>query len=148
MGDSSGGVRRRQQRCNVSDWRLSMRRRANVMLFLALAAAGCPRNPFPIGNYDDAQARQTLIAALEAWKQKQVAALATREPPIRFVDEDYSGGSVLLEYELLAADQPIRPYDNVPVRVTLREPQGTVITTDVAYQITLEPKLAVLRGEL
>ncbi|MBX3437365.1 MAG: hypothetical protein KF861_07750 [Planctomycetaceae bacterium] len=118
-----------------------------VLAVLWLVAAGCaPRQPSG-GEYDSDSAKETLSAALDAWKQLAVSTLASREPPIRFSDEDHAAGCRLVQYELTQPDRPIAAFENVPVTLVLQDTRGERIEKQVAYQITLEPHRAVLRTE-
>ena len=77
----------------------------------------------------------------------QVDSLTKRQPPIRFEDDDLRSGLTLVAYELSPRDGPIRAYDDVSVKVSLRDRQGATFEKTVVYQVTLEPNLAVLRGD-
>ncbi len=96
---------------------------------------------------DPEAARAALVASLDAWKQGQAVALANREPPIRFDDEDESSGLLLVDYKFLAPDAPIQANQDVPVRLTLRNSVGGKVERTTSYQIAPGPPIAVLRGD-
>jgi len=115
-------------------------------LLLLLLTTGCSSNP-PATPYDSEQAREVLVQALEAWKQGEAHALATRHPPIRFEDDDYRTGTQLIGFRLPHRDEPLRPFEDVEVVLTLRNRQGATVEKTVVYQVALEPALAVLRND-
>src|SRR5215470_3125862 len=123
------------------------------MLLIALASSfgccwlGCTRSAPPAGAYDRSAARETLVAALDAWQRGQGGQLAQRQPPIRFADDDFRSGSRLVAYELAEADGLFGPHQDVPVKLTLLDRRGRTVTKSVSYQITLSPGLAVLRTD-
>lgn len=117
------------------------------LLTLAACAAGCDwSKPAPDPNYDGDRAKEVLLDVLETWKQGQARTLAKRNPPVRFVDDDYVEGATLLDYHLVDPAQIIAPYDSVPVVIKVKTGGGVIERTTV-YQVTLDPKIAVLRAE-
>lgn len=126
-----------------------MRTRTLLPLLAAvILLAGCRRGPSlaDLKDYDRRAARELLVAALDAWKQGKVADLSRRTPPVRFVDEDHAAGAVLVAYEL-ADDADVRPFVTVPVKLSLRDRRGQTRQVEAGYQVTLEPRLAVLRAD-
>lgn len=117
-----------------------------LALGLLLIVGSCSSRP-PLPPYDSKQAEQTLVTALDAWKQGQAYLLAQRVPSIRFEDEDYRSGLWLADYRLSSPDAGIRAFVDVPVTLTLRDRQGNAVEKTVAYQVALEPHLAVLRSD-
>jgi hypothetical protein len=115
-------------------------------VLIGLAAAGCGRSNPPV-SYDSDQARATLCQALEAWKAGQAGQLPRRKPPIRFVDEDHAAGWRLTDFEWADPSQTVRPYQPVGVKLVLRDRRGQTIDKRASYQVTLEPRLAVLRSD-
>lgn len=116
-------------------------------LFLGLLlVAGCASASRPL-EYDSRQAEETLVLALDAWKQGRVGSLAKRVPPIRFEDEDCRCGLRLTEYRLEPRELPLRPFDDVRVVLVLRDRRQNRLEKTVTYQIALGPKPAVLRND-
>jgi hypothetical protein len=116
-------------------------------LFLVLLlVAGCSSASQPT-TYDSKRAEETLVLALDAWKQGRVGSLAKRVPPLRFEDEDCRSGLRLTEYRLEPREQPLRPFDDVRVVLVLRDRRQNRLEKTVAYQVSLEPKPAVLRND-
>lgn len=118
----------------------------SLLVLLAVLVAGCSTAP-PWPTYDSQKAEETLVQALEAWKQGRVAALAKRVPPLRFEDEDYRNGFRLIRYQLEPRESPLRPFDDVEVLLFLRSRQGHQVEKLVSYQVALGPELAVLRSD-
>ena len=121
-----------------------------VVLFPALVvlAAGCSFAVVaPDPEYDSETARETLSSALDAWRDGNARLLIRLSPPIRFVDDDFTAGYQLLEYEFAQPGQAVRPFQSVPVTLTLRKGKGAEITRAAQYQISLEPSRAVLRSD-
>jgi hypothetical protein len=98
-------------------------------------------------HHDPERARVALIAALNAWKQGEARDLARRQPPIRFVDDDFAAGWRLTEYEIEEPDAPILAYRNVAVILALRDPRGKAVRRETSYQVATDPALAVLRSD-
>lgn len=116
-----------------------------ILLGLVLMV-GCNRAPQP-SRHDVDRAREILVIALDAWKQGQVETLAKREPPIRFVDDDWRAGSQLTNYALEEPHFPSGPIQDVIVVLTLKNQQGETQKT-ATYQVKIEPNPAVLRSDL
>jgi len=120
-----------------------------MLLALLIVTAGCSRGTEPAvgARYDSEQARTALIAALDAWKKGEARALARRDPPIRFVDEDCAAGLRLSDYEIEDPDAPAGPHENIHVILALRDARGNVVQRETKYQVATEPALAVLRSD-
>lgn len=121
-----------------------------IALILLLAAAGCSGGHKPATvetPYNSDQAQAALVAALEAWKKGEARELPKRTPPIRFVDDDFSQGMRLADYEIDEPDAPITLHKDVEVILSLRDAQGKTIHREARYQVATEPGLAVLRSD-
>jgi hypothetical protein len=124
--------------------------RVRRMLLPALiVAAGCSAGVEPADHprYDSVQARAALVAALDAWKKGEARALPRRNPPIRFVDDDFATGLRLSDYEIEQPDAPSGLHKDVEVILSLRDSRGKVIQREARYQVATEPGLAVLRSD-
>jgi hypothetical protein len=117
----------------------------HIVVALALAA-GCTQ-AISTDEYDAGDARKTLVGALDAWKQGRAGQLMKRQPPIRFVDDDWQGGWQLLDYQVGESTRLFGPFKDVPVTLTVRDRSGRTIGKRVTYQVALEPALAVLRSD-
>jgi len=115
-----------------------------VTLVALTTLAGCSTSSTQ-QEFDSEQARHALKTALEAWKDGQAAGLSRRQPPIRFVDDDYLAGWQLVEFTIMDPEKPIRPFEMVEVKLRLRDRQGKVVERTTGYQITIHPRIAVLR---
>lgn len=124
----------------------SMARRAYAAT-LALWLAGCFVSVQSVDEgYDPQLAHETLLSALDAWKDGNVKALVTLESPIRFLDDDLLAGFQLEDYEIELTSGSPRPFQNIPVTLTLRKANQS-IQRAATYQISLEPDRAVLRSD-
>ena len=127
--------------------RFSCRAVAFVSIATILAyAVGCTFNGSSIMDSSE-QAEQTLVAALVAWKEGRPHSLAKRDPAIRFVDDDQRSGLQLVDYEITHEPAEIRPFQNVAIRLSLKDRQGRILEKSVTYQVGVEPKLTVLRSD-
>jgi hypothetical protein len=97
--------------------------------------------------YDSGRARQTLVTALEAWKQGRAGQLASAQPPIRFVDDDLLDGWQLVDFQPPSPDARLEPYTNISVALVLRDARGSIVNRSASYQVGLAPQLSVLRTD-
>ncbi len=123
----------------------SMARRAYAAT-LALWLTGCFVSVQSDEGYDPQLAHETLLSALDAWKDGNVKVLVTLESPIRFLDDDLLAGFQLEDYEIELTSGSPRPFQNIPVTLTLRKANQS-IQRAATYQISLEPDRAVLRSD-
>jgi hypothetical protein len=126
---------------------MSARRWLPLLLLAAFACAHDAAPPASQPAYDSEQARAALVAALDAWKKGEARALARRQPPIRFVDDDFATGLKLSDYEIDEPDRPIALHENVAVILSLRDARGRTIHREAQYQVATSPGLAVLRSD-
>jgi hypothetical protein len=124
-------------------------RMRRILLPLLVVTAGCSTGaePADLPRYDPSQARAALVAALDAWKKGEAKALPRRNPPIRFVDDDFATGLRLSDYGIEEPDAPSGLHKDVEVILSLRDPRGKVIHRVARYQVATEPGLAVLRSD-
>ena len=113
--------------------------------FLILAA-GCGGTPV---TADADQARQTLIAVLDAWKSGSTPdALAAQSPAIHVSDADWKAGATLTSYK---ADDSARAagYDlSFPVVLELKGPKAQVPKkTNAVYIVSTHPQALVIRQD-
>lgn len=123
-----------------------MKTRTAVATVLLVLAAGCSRAPRS-ADFDSDLSTEMLIVVLDAWKQGRAETLLSQEPPIRFVDDDWSAGLQLENYEF----EPPRfwggPDQDVKVVLVLKNSLGVVQRKPATYQVTLVPRRAVLRSD-
>ncbi|AGA29082.1 hypothetical protein [Singulisphaera acidiphila] len=124
-------------------------RKSRSLLPLLIVATGCWEGGEPAAaiRYNPEQARTVLIATLDAWKKGEAKTLPKRNPPIRFVDDDFIDGLLLADYEIDEPDGPIGPHKDVNVILSLRDAYGKTIHREARYQVATEPALAVLRSD-
>jgi hypothetical protein len=124
----------------VSVWRRSL------LILIALLPAGCSSSQ-SAPQYDSKNAEETLVQALDAWKNGQIGSLAKGNPPLRFEDEDYRDGCRLTGYRVEDGQSPLRPFADVRVSLSLVDRRGKAVEKTAVYQVSLEPGRAVLRND-
>lgn len=121
---------------------------ANLLFaILLLLLSGCGQQWEKNSEDDRELARETLIAALDAWQAGNAAALSKRDPPIRFSDDEQLAGLKLTDYEFIDEAAPIDPFRDVEVELTLRDARGETLQKVAKYQVGLDPSLTVLRSD-
>jgi len=116
------------------------------LLLTVAGCAGAPELPAEL-RYDSGEARNALATALDAWKKGEARALARRNPPIRFLDDDFAAGLRLSDYEIEEPDREIELHKDVEVILSLRDARGNVVRREARYQVATKPGLAVLRSD-
>ena len=122
-------------------------RAAPLLLVLALAAAGCRPAPSarPTGPEE---ARTTLTAGLDAWKNgEQPDALLGRDS-ITFVDPHWQKGLRLIGYEL-SGDGAMSGFDwQCKVKLSVQDASGQKSEQRAVYNVSASPKRVVVRFEM
>ena len=116
------------------------------LLAVSVSSFGCATRT-PTAVEDSARAKYILVAALEAWKDGQVKSLSSRTPPIRFADDDQRAGLILVDYGFKNEEAGIKPFQDVPIVLLLRNRDGRTLTKTAAYQVAVDPVLTVLRSD-
>jgi hypothetical protein len=111
------------------------------------AFVGCSDVTSPEEVMDSDEMLNVLTSALSAWKDGAADTLAQRDPPIRFVDDDFAEGRQLIAYDLEDPEAVIEPFQNVFVTLSLKAADGKTLERTVGYQVSLEPSPSVLRSE-
>lgn len=122
------------------------RRILGALLLITAGCSGSTEQP-SASDYNSDQAKDALVAALDAWKKGEARGLAQRKPPIRFVDDDFAAGLRLADYEVQEPDAPISLHKDVDVILSLRDAKGKSVRREAQYQVATEPGLAVLRSD-
>lgn len=117
-----------------------------LVFVLAMSIAGCQRSKQRTTR-DLEKAKEILVVALDTWKSGTIADLATRQPPIRFSDDDYVDGWQLTSYSIEENILPTGPVNDIRVMIDLRNRQGKTTNKVATYQVTLGIPLAVLRSD-
>src|SRR4051794_40522337 len=120
------------------------RARFAVLLLLASAPlAGCGGSG-AAAPVDPPRAREALRVAMESWKKgEKIDALRSGSPPIVAQDFDWMGGHRLLAYEVKGDGKDDDANLRIPVRLTIRSPQGKELSKDVSYVVGTSPTLTV-----
>ncbi len=117
-----------------------------LVLAILLAILGCSTQSADQFE-DSARAKYILVTALDAWRAGKTKSLTTRNPPIRFADDDQIAGTELVDYEFEDESAPIQPFQNVTVILSLKDKQGQTTQKNARYQIGVDPVLTVLRSD-
>ncbi|MFO0950128.1 MAG: hypothetical protein U0835_27500 [Isosphaeraceae bacterium] len=126
------------------------RRRGAMAVLFAMATAGSIL-PGCSGSgraapVDPSRAREALNTALESWKKGEpIDALKTASPPIVAQDFDWMGGQKLVGFEVTGEGKDDDANLRIPVRLTLRTPQGKEVKKSVSYVVGTSPSLTVFR---
>jgi hypothetical protein len=111
------------------------------------ALAGCSSGPVElVGDEDEAQ---TLVAqALDAWKAGQKPdALQSENPALHVADEDWRAGKALKAYEVAKNPLEAGGHWRVSAVLTLSDGGQSETTKTVAYAVTMEPAITILRAD-
>ena len=123
------------------------RKVAMALLILAIIPAlGCGQKLPAASDGEKADARQALLTALDAWKAGKTAALKSRTPPVKFLDDDAVQGHALVSYDL-ASGAVIEPHKDVQVDLVIRDRAGKQQRRKATYQIVLVPNPTVVRND-
>jgi hypothetical protein len=124
--------------------------RSPMATLFALATAatlmpGCSGNG-RAAAVDPARARDALKTALESWKRGEtIDSLKSGSPSIVAQDFDWMAGLKLVGYEITGDGKDDDANLRIPVKLTLRSPQGKVATKAVSYVVGTSPSLTVFR---
>ena len=111
---------------------------------MAVFAAGCGGGSLP-PPADPAAARQTLTAALDAWKAGETTeALAARHPPIYF--NDLKPELRLLAYTIADGHEMYGQSVRLSVTLSVKLPDGSTKERKVTYLIDTAPALVIVQG--
>jgi hypothetical protein len=119
--------------------------RLAACLAVAASLSGCSSSPGsrPV---DAVKARAALKTALDGWKRgDSPAALKDATPPIVVQDFDWMGGARLVDYRVEGEGKALEANLYVPVKLTLKPPQGKEVTKTVSYVIGTSPHVSVFR---
>ena len=112
---------------------------------LALVVAGCDTSSRSL-DLDEPLAKQSLSAALDAWKAgRQPADL---KPDLIVGDWDWKAGKTLVAYEVLPDERSDGTNLHIPVRLTLKDQKGRQSRADALYVVGTSPQITVFRQDL
>jgi hypothetical protein len=113
------------------------------LVLLCVVLAGCSGGEGRTLALDQDAAREACKEFLNAWKSGEKS--DDLQPAIIGKDEDWSAGAKLLEYELLPNEMDGGSNLHIPVRLTLKNAQGSESKLDVTYIVGTSPKVTVFR---
>lgn len=107
--------------------------------------SGCSNNGKAV-PVDSAQARKTLVTALDQWKAGiSIEAVQKASPPIFVNDTEWGSGSVLKEYRLIDDGKEMDIYLSCAVELKLVLPDKSEVVKSVTYMVRTSPELTIKR---
>ena len=118
----------------------------SICLFLSIVSGCTDKAGAPV-KLDVAQ--QTLLSAMEAWKDgKEAEDLLAEKPSIVVQESEWVEGTKLLEYEIVSDDQATGPNLIATVKLKLSKSDGTVTSKTATYVVGTSPGLTVYRNPM
>jgi hypothetical protein len=115
-------------------------------LLLASSVFGCTGEGQRAGPVDPPRARQALRTALDHWKKgDRPESLQSATPSIVVQDFDWKAGQHLVAYEVTGDGKDDDANLRIPVKLTLRSPQGKGTQRRVSYVVGTSPTITVFR---
>ena len=112
----------------------------------ALSFAGCAQGPVVLAG-DEEEATTIVAQTLEAWQAGQNPdELEGESPKIHVADEDWRSGKSLKSFEVQGAPLETGGHWRVRAVLTLTADGHAELKKPVAYAVTLEPAITVLRA--
>ena len=94
-------------------------------------------------------AQQTLLTAIEAWKEgKSAEDLLAEKPSIVVQEAEWVEGTKLLEYEIVNDEEQAGPNLIATVKLKLSKEDGTVTSKTATYVVGTSPGLTVYRNRM
>jgi L-alanine-DL-glutamate epimerase-like enolase superfamily enzyme len=119
--------------------------RVALLLMCASLLAGCGET-HPNDPVRPEIARETLEAALTAWKEDRTAeSLQQQSPAIVVQDADWMTGARLTSFRLLDDGKVVGANLSIEVELNLVDPQGKSRVRNVWYLVGTDPALTVFR---
>jgi len=108
---------------------------------------GCSSGPVELAG-DEEEANTLVAEALDAWKAGQNPDdLQACQPALHVADEDWRAGTVLKAYEVAKNPQAAGSHWRVSAVLTLSADGQAETTKNVAYAVTMEPAITILRAD-
>jgi hypothetical protein len=96
---------------------------------------------------DPERAREALKITLDSWKKGEPpSAVQGGSPSITAQDLDWMAGAKLVDYQVTGDGKAVEANLYVPVKLTLRSPQGREVTKSVSYVVGTSPRVTVFRA--
>jgi len=125
--------------------RRTSRAAISAALLAIAASSGCGGSA--AGPVDETTARSMLAQALDAWVGgKQAAELRAQSPEIVVVDQQWTGGAKLVDYEIVGTGSFDGKTLRAPVNLTVIDPRARVPKKLPAnFTVGLQPVVTVVR---
>ena len=120
-------------------------RRAAPALLLLILTAGCGRGAQGL-SLDKSVARESLAAALDAWKAGETpGSLKDRSPSIVVGDPDWNSGRRLEAYKLLPEETDDGTNLHATAELVLQDARAGRQTQRITYVVGTDPVITVFR---
>lgn len=111
-----------------------------------LVFTGCSGGGGSAAPVEPSKAREALVVALDSWKKGDtIDSLKSGSPSIVAQDFDWMAGARLVEFEIIGEGKDDNANLRIPVKLTLRTPQGKEVKKSVSYVVGTSPTLTVFR---
>jgi hypothetical protein len=108
--------------------------------------AGCSSEGRPAPAVNPVKAREVVNTVLDGWKKgDSIESLKSASPSITVQDFDWMGGSRLMAYEVVGEGKSDDANLRVPVKLTLKTPEGKEVTKSVSYVVGTGNALTMFR---
>jgi hypothetical protein len=126
---------------------LTLRKASTFLCALAIVAACTGCSGSAAGPIDEATARSVLTRALDAWAAGTApATLRTETPELVVVDQQWTDGAKLVDYELVGLGEFDGKTLRAPVNLTVAEPRSrTPKKMTTSFTVGLQPVATVVR---
>jgi hypothetical protein len=112
-----------------------------------LTLLGCSAGPMQLVGDED-EARTVLTQALDVWQAgHKPDSLKQEQPVVHVADEDWQAGKTLKGYEVTGEPQEAGGHWRVSALLTLWADGESESKKNVAYAVTLEPAITILRAD-
>lgn len=117
-----------------------------IALIGFLAVAGCGSGPGPQSAEELASAQSAVKTSLDAWKAGHAAAKWEKESAsVKFVDEEWRHGAVLLDYKLEKAEGLRGENTRCWTVLTIRDRKGRRSEKEAVYSVKPGAPILVTR---
>ncbi len=118
---------------------------ALAALAVAVPTVGCGGQ----APADPDQARATLAAALDAWRDgRTIDDVTNGSPSISVADPSWKAGFKLSRYQVADSARAMGFDLKIPVELWLEDPKGKLVQEKVKYTVSVQPSRTVIRSPL
>lgn len=120
-----------------------------IVWLCGLVLAGCGSGVYQSAPVDADKASETLLFALESWKEGETPdSLKNESPAVVVQDLDWTGGMKLVSYEVVGEARALNANLIAKVKLSLQDKTGNASEKTVTYVVGTSPVLTVFRDML